>query len=132
MPGLYFALRWRCSWCWQRTCRGCPRRISRRQYRVAYASLLAGSSDLGPSQHGDAQLTVTLPAPTRPDALFAWADTLGLSVRWRPDDAWAIVEALPRNLAKGFDVPVHDYRGRKGQVFYASFAAALGAGAAAR
>ena len=86
----------------------------------AYRSLLVSSTDLGPSQHGDAQITVTLPAPTRPDALFRWADPLGLSVRWRPDDAWAIVEGAAQDLAKGFGVPVHDYRGRKGQVFYAS------------
>lgn len=85
-----------------------------------YASLLASSSDLGPAQDRDAQLTVTLPAPTRPEALFAWADSLGLWVRWRPDEAWAIVEGAAQDLAKAFDVPVHDYRGRKGQVFYAS------------
>ncbi len=42
-----------------------------------YMSLLASSSDLGPSQQGDAQLTVTLPASTRPEALFTWANTLG-------------------------------------------------------
>ena len=82
--------------------------------------LLASSSDLGPSQQGDAQLTVTLPASTRPEALFTWANTLALSVRWRPDDAWAVVEGAAQDLAEGFDVPVHDYRGRKGQVFYAS------------
>lgn len=85
-----------------------------------YASLLADSRDLGPSRAGDAQLTVTLPGPTRPDALVEWADAQDLSVRWRPGNAWAIVEGGADDVARAFDVPVHDYRGRKGQVFYAS------------
>jgi kumamolisin len=85
-----------------------------------YASLLASSSDLGPSRAGDAQLTVTLPGPTRPVGLFEWSDAHGLSVRWRPGETWAIVEGGADEVAGAFGVPVHDYRGRKGQVFYAS------------
>ena len=85
-----------------------------------YASLLAGSDDLGPSRDGDAQLTLALPATTRPVALITWADPLRLSVRWRPNEDWAIVAGAAQDLATAFDVPVHDYRGRKGQVFYAS------------
>jgi kumamolisin len=85
-----------------------------------YASLLASSSDLGPSRAADAQLTVTLPGPARPDGLFEWAGARGLSVRWRPAQAWAIVEGPADDVARAFDVPVRDYRGRKGQVFYAS------------
>ncbi len=85
-----------------------------------YALLLASSTDLGPSRAGDAQLTVTFPDSTRPDALFRWARLRGLSVRWRPGDQWAIVEGAAAAVAQAFGVPIHDYRGRKGQVFYAS------------
>jgi kumamolisin len=85
-----------------------------------YASLMASSSDLGPSHAGDAQLTVTLPGSTRPDRLLEWSDAQGLSVRWRPGQAWAVVEGAADEVARAFDVPVRDYRGRKGQVFYAS------------
>ncbi len=49
-----------------------------------------------------------------------WAEQQGLSVRWRPGDSWAIVEGKPAAVAGAFDVDVHDYRGRLGQVFYAS------------
>jgi kumamolisin len=51
---------------------------------------------------------------------MSWADTRGLSVRWNPGDAWAIVEGKPAAVATAFGVEVHDYRGRKGQEFYAS------------
>ncbi|HEX3289632.1 MAG TPA: S53 family peptidase [Mycobacterium sp.] len=85
-----------------------------------FASLLASSTDLGPSRAGDAQLTVTLPSPNRPDALTSWATARGLWVRWHPGDQWAIVEGGADDVARAFDVPVNDYRGRRGQVFYAS------------
>jgi kumamolisin len=84
------------------------------------ASLLADSTDLGPSQARDAQLTVTLPDAVRPRALIGWADQHGLAIRWRPGNPWAIVEGPARDVASAFGVPVHDYRGRKAQVFYAS------------
>ena len=84
------------------------------------ALLLASSTDLGPSHAGRAQLTVTLPDATRPEVLMGWAQTQGLSVRWRPGDEWGIVEGPAANVATAFGVTVHDYRGRKGQVFYAS------------
>ncbi len=85
-----------------------------------YASLLASSSDLGPSHAGDAQLTVTLADPARAQALTRWAADAGLWVRGRPDDGWAVVEGAAEDVARAFDVPIHDYLGRKGQVFYAS------------
>jgi len=84
------------------------------------ASLLASSTDLGPSRHGDAQLTVTLVDAIRPAGLIGWATARDLSVRWRPGDEWAIVEGAAQDVARAFEAPVHDYRGRKGQVFYAS------------
>jgi kumamolisin len=85
-----------------------------------YAYLLASSSDLGPSRAGDAQLTVTLPGSARPEDLIGWAQEQGLWVRWRPDDAWAIVEGAAERVARAFAVPVNDYRNREGRVFYAS------------
>lgn len=85
-----------------------------------YASLLASSTDLGPSRRSDAQLTAALRNSMRPAALFGWADNNGLAVRWRPGAQWAVVEGAAENVAKAFDVEVHDYRGQRGQVFYAS------------
>lgn len=66
------------------------------------------------------QLTVTLRSSARAEQLSEWASARGLWVRWRPGDAWAIVEGAAGDVARAFDVPIHDYRGRKGQVFYAS------------
>jgi kumamolisin len=84
------------------------------------ALLLASSTDLGPSGDDSAQLTVTLADGARPDALIEWAGAQGIRVRWRPGDEWAIVEGAAQDVAAAFEVPVNDYRGRKGQVFYAS------------
>ncbi len=98
---------------------GCARRTPA-AITGPYASLLASSNDLGPSRVGDAQLTVTLADPTQADALTRWAGGRGLWVRWRPGDGWAVVEGAAADVARAFDVPVRDYRGRKGQVFYAS------------
>jgi kumamolisin len=84
------------------------------------ALLLASSTDLGPSRDDSAQLTVTLPDGVRPSALIEWAGAQGIRVRWRPGDEWAIVEGAAQDVASAFDVPVNDYRGRKGQRFYAS------------
>ncbi len=85
-----------------------------------FASLLASSADLGPSSSGDAQLTVALPSSGRPERLMGWASSRGLWVRWQPGNQWAIVEGGATDVARAFAVPVNDYRGRKGQVFYAS------------
>jgi kumamolisin len=85
-----------------------------------YSYLLASSTDLGPSHDDSAQLTVALRAPTRPGGVFDWAHSQGLSVRWKTGQAWAVVEGAAQNVADAFGVEVHDYRGRRGQVFYAS------------
>ncbi len=83
------------------------------------ALLLAGSTDLGPAT-GQVQVTAALHDAQKPDALMTWASSNGLSVRWRPGDDWAIIQGAPTTVADTFGVPVHDYRGRRGQVFYAS------------
>lgn len=85
-----------------------------------YALLLAASSDLGPSRRPDTQLTVSLRESARPDALIDWAQKRNLSVRWRTGDRWAIVAGPSQHVADALAVSVHDYRGRRGQVFYAS------------
>lgn len=85
-----------------------------------YAYLLASSTDLGPSRDGDAQLTLALHRRDRPAAVFDWADRHDLSVAWQPGHNWAVVKGPAQHLAHAFDVEVHDYRGRRGQVFYAS------------
>ncbi len=84
------------------------------------ALLLASSTDLGPAHTDDVQVTVTLHDTRRPEALMAWAYDNDLYVRWRPGDNWAIVEGAPTDVAETLRVAVHDYRGRRGQVFYAS------------
>jgi kumamolisin len=85
-----------------------------------FARLLAGSTDLGPSRAEQARLTAALRASARPDALINWATSRDLSVRWRPGDNWASIEGAPGDLAHAFGVDVRDYRGRRGQVYYAS------------
>jgi kumamolisin len=85
-----------------------------------YARLLASSADLGPSRLDRAQLTVGLRNSIRPEPLITWAAGEGLAVRWQPGEEWAIVDGAPGDVARAFDVPVHDFRGMQGQVFYAS------------
>lgn len=85
-----------------------------------YSHLLASSTDLGPSHNGRVQLTMALHDRGHPAAVFDWADGRDLAVRWRPGHDWAVVEGAADSVADAFDVEVHDYRGRRGQVFYAS------------
>ncbi len=85
-----------------------------------YARLLADSTDLGPARAARVQLTAALTEGTTPVGLTRWAGDHGLSVRWRAGDPWAVVEGPPDAVADALDVAVHDYRGKHGQVFYAS------------
>ena len=85
-----------------------------------FASLLADSTDLGPARGEHVQLTAKLNEPTQPDGLIGWADEQHMTVRWRPGDDWAIIEGTPHDVASAFHVEIHDYRGKKGQEFYAS------------
>ncbi len=79
---------------------GCARQTSG-AITGPYASLLASSSDLGPSHAGDAQLTVTLAEPERAQALIQWAGDRGLSVRGRTGDGWAILEGTAAERGPG-------------------------------
>ena len=85
-----------------------------------YAALLEGSADLGPSHDRHVQLTAALHRAAEPGALMDWAGKRALSVRWRPGQRWAVVEGPAGAVASAFGVAVHDYRGQRGQVFYAS------------
>ncbi|MET4431697.1 S53 family peptidase [Mycolicibacterium sp. 624] len=85
-----------------------------------FASLLAASTDLGPARGDHVQLTAALRDRTRPVTLIEWARAQGLSARWRLGDNWAIIEGAPAAVSESLDVEVHDYRGKRGQEFYAS------------
>lgn len=85
-----------------------------------YANLLAASTDLGDSHADSVQLTAALRDASRPDPLYRWAAEHGLAVRWRAGDNWAIIVGPPDDVAAAFEVAVHDYRGLRGQTFYAS------------
>lgn len=85
-----------------------------------YAALLADSTDLGPARSGHVQVTAALHGDSQPDLLLGWARENGLAVRWQTGDAWAFVEGPATAVAQALGVDVHDYRGRQGQVFYAS------------
>lgn len=85
-----------------------------------FALLLAASTDLGPARGDHVQLTAALQRPTSPDALIDWAGKHGLSVRWQRGDDWAILEGGPESISRALEVEVHDYRGQRGQEFYAS------------
>lgn len=85
-----------------------------------YRDLLASSTDLGPARDEAVQLTAALHQPQRPEGLITWAAEHGLSVRWRDGDAWAIVEGPAASVSAAFDIDVHDYRGQRGQLFYAA------------
>lgn len=84
-----------------------------------YELLLAASTDLGPSQ-APVRLTAELRTDTPPAALTDWASGRGLSVHWRTGDRWAVIAGTAPAMAAAFNLTVHDYRGRRGQRFYAS------------
>jgi kumamolisin len=85
-----------------------------------YASLLEASTDLGPAREPSIEFTASLTDRSQPTALIDWARDQALTVRWRPGDDWVVVEGAPDAVERAFDVSVRDYRGRKGQHFYAS------------
>jgi kumamolisin len=85
-----------------------------------FALLLAASTDLGPARGEHVQLTATLQRSASPDALTDWAVEHGLLVRWQPGDNWAIIEGRSESVSRALEVEVHDYRGQRGQEFYAS------------
>lgn len=85
-----------------------------------YAALLNNSADLGPANSGDVRLTAALRPGSAPDRLGDWATRQGLSVAWRTGDPWAVLVGAPTAMARALDLDIHDYRGRRGNVFYAS------------
>ena len=84
-----------------------------------FAALLSSTTDLGPA-HRPVRVTAALRGTTRPDSLFTWAHDHALTVRWREDDNWAVIEGAARAVGAALDVAVHDFRNRAGRVFYAS------------
>ena len=84
-----------------------------------YAALLAASTDLGAARDGLVQVTAELRDGADPNRLAEWSHRQGLDFRWHDGEPWAVIEGPPAAVATAFDVPVHDYRGRDGEVFYA-------------
>ena len=99
-------------------CHGAP--VSDAQIDGPYADLLASSTDLGPARDEHVQLTAALHETRRPERLFAWSGDHGLSVRWRDGDAWAVLEGPAAAMSAALGIDVHDYRGQRGQLFYAA------------
>ena len=89
-----------------------------------YARLLSSATDLGPARTDRVQVTAALQARSRPARLDGWAQSHGLSVRWRDGDDWAVVEGSAAAVGDAFGVAVRDYRSvygpDPGRVFYAS------------
>lgn len=85
-----------------------------------YARMLAQADDLGPARPQQIQVIAELHRPTAPRRLTEWAAAHGVSVRWRPDDTWAVIEGQSQAVADALGVAVHDYRGGSGEEFYAS------------
>lgn len=85
-----------------------------------YAALLSASTDLGPARTERVQITAALRNGGAPHELTDWARQRDLNVRWNAGDAWAVVEGAPAAVSAALDVSVHDFRSRRGQVFYAS------------
>jgi kumamolisin len=99
-----------------------PTRSSDQQPRIAgpVAWLLAASTDLGPARSTRISVAAALRGPARPQTLFGWAADRHLTVRWQPGADWAYIDGAPADVAGALEVPVHDYRSRTGQVFYAA------------
>jgi kumamolisin len=82
--------------------------------------LLSASTDLGPSKASDVQALVSLPTGARPTTLYRWAASHRLHVAWHPRDLWAMVHGAAPAMARGFAVPIHDYRSHSGTLFYSA------------
>lgn len=88
--------------------------------RGPYAALLRTSADLGPARTGEVRLTAALRPEATPGRLEDWAAHHGLALRWRTGDPWAVLVGTAPAMAKALAVDIHDYRGRRGNIFYAS------------
>jgi kumamolisin len=84
------------------------------------AWLLSASKDLGPAHQERISLAAALHHSGRPDALMGWTQQHHLAVQWQPGATWAYIEGSPANLGSAFDVAIHDYRSRSGEVFFAA------------
>jgi len=82
--------------------------------------LLAASKDLGPAHKDAISLAASLHHSVRPDALIGWTQRHHLNVQWQPGADWAYIDGTPANLGSAFDVAIHDYRSRSGEIFYAA------------
>jgi kumamolisin len=83
-------------------------------------SLLAASTDLGPSHASNVEALLTLPRSNRPNVLYRWASARRLQVSWQAPDEYALVHGSAAAMSAGFGVAIHDYRARSGTDFYAT------------
>ncbi len=83
-------------------------------------SLIAASTDLGPSRAQVVDVLVGLTGAKRPAQLFRWAAAHQLAVRWTRGNRYADVRGTAAAMSAGFDVSIHDYKARTGKRFYAT------------
>ncbi len=83
-------------------------------------SLLAASTDLGPSRARNVDVLVSLHRATRPVQLYRWATAHHLGVRWTRGEAYALVHGTGAAMSAGFAIAIHDYKARSGKRFYAT------------
>lgn len=84
-----------------------------------YAYLLAVSTDLGDSG-SHVTLTAELRGSGQPRALAEWTAAHDLTFRWRNGQNWATIEGPAPALSEALGLDIHDYKGRRGHVFYAA------------
>jgi kumamolisin len=87
---------------------------------AAWASLLAGAHDLGPSRAASAEVLVALHAARRPALLLSWAADHGLRATWFAGQPTALLAASPAALGHALGVRIDDFRRPGYGVFYAS------------
>ena len=85
-----------------------------------YGHLITASTDLGAAHGQSIQITAELNTSVRPTQFADWAAAQGLSVRWRDGDRWAVLRGPAEAAARALDIDIRTYRGRQGQIFYAS------------
>jgi kumamolisin len=87
---------------------------------TAWASLLEGAHDLGPSRAAAAEVLVALHTARRPAVLLSWAADRGLRATWFAGQPTALLAASPAVLGHALGVRIDDFRLSGYAVFYAS------------
>src|SRR5579872_2173609 len=82
----------------------------------------ASSPGAGRLHAGELKVTflAELRAPSRPACLESWAQTVGLTVGWRPGNAWVTITGTTAAVDRGFGVTVSSAVTRSGTTWWAS------------